>query len=73
MVKSVKPLGMCLDWEVALGLTIAVTLCWTVFSVTPVAALPFLLAAACPLSMLWIRHAAPPLAPASAPGLAGSA
>ncbi|MBB5234368.1 hypothetical protein [Deinococcus budaensis] len=68
-----KRLGMCLNWEVAQGLAIAVTLCWTVFSVTSGAALPFLLAAACPLSMLWIRHAAPPLAPASAPGLAGSA
>lgn len=29
MLKPVKRLGMCLNWEGALGLTIAVTCCWT--------------------------------------------
>ncbi|QLG13418.1 DUF2933 domain-containing protein (plasmid) [Deinococcus sp. D7000] len=79
-----KLLGMCLNWKVLAGL--AALAMGLYFAVSPgvfTAALPFLLAAACPLSMLLMMrmrgmphgsHAAKPeaapqpeLAPASVP------
>ncbi len=71
-----KLFGMCLNWKVLVGL--AVIAAGLYFAVSPsafTAALPFLLAAACPLSMLLMMrfmphgHQAAQQAPALQPEL----
>ncbi len=81
-VEGMKLFGMCLNWKVLVGLAaLAVGLYFAVSPGAFTAALPFLLAAACPLSMLLMMrfmphgsHVAKPepapqpeLAPASVP------
>lgn len=76
---GVKRFGMCLNWKVLVGLvTVAVGLYFAVSPAAFTAALPFLLAAACPLSMLLMmrlmphgNHAMNP-EPAPQPGLAAA-
>jgi hypothetical protein len=73
-VTGMKAFGMCLNWKVLLSLAVvALGLYFAVSPRTFSAALPLLLAAACPLSMVLMMrsrshgsHAAPPQ-PASPP------
>lgn len=63
-VGGMKLLGMCLNWKVLAGLAaLAIGLYFAVSPSMFTAALPFLLAAACPLSMLLMmrgmQHGAP--------------
>lgn len=59
-VEIMKLLGMCLNWKVLAGLAaLAIGLYFAVSPSTFTAALPFLLAAACPLSMLLMMRSMP--------------
>lgn len=70
-----KRLGMCLNWKVLVGLAIvAMGLSLALSPGAFAAALPFLLAVTCPLSMLLMTHGNHGLnqEPAPQPGLASA-
>ena len=74
-----RPMGLCLNWKVLAGLAAVGVGIWTVAPNLVGAALPLLLLAACPLSMLFMMRgmgggqcaAQPNAAPTSEPAIAG--